>query len=62
VFELVAINVFMCVYLWNNPQLIQSMDDVIRYSDLLFSSDEMAMLGGIVGFWFGSRNWDKKAK
>jgi hypothetical protein len=62
VFELVAINVFMCFYLWNNPQLIQSMDDVIRYSDILFSSDEMAMLGGIVGFWFGSRNWDKKAK
>lgn len=60
VFELVAINVFMCFYLWNNPQLIQSMDDVIRYSELLFSSDEMAMLGGIVGFWFGSRNWDKK--
>jgi len=60
VFELVAINIFMCVYLWNNPQLIQSMDDVIRYSDLLFSSDEMAMLGGIIGFWFGSRNWGKK--
>lgn len=58
--ELVAINVFMCVYLWNNPQLIQSMDDVIRYSDILFSSDEMAMLGGIIGFWFGSRNWSKK--
>lgn len=60
VFELVAINVFMCFYLWNNPQLIQSMDDVIRYSELLFSSDEMAMLGGIIGFWFGSRNWSKK--
>ncbi len=58
--ELVAINVFMCAYLWNNPQLIQSMDDVIRYSDILFSSDEMAMLGGILGFWFGSRTWSKK--
>ena len=58
--ELVAINIFMCVYLWNNPQLIQSIDDVIQYSDLLFSSDEMAMLGGIIGFWFGSRNWSKK--
>ena len=58
--ELVAINIFMCVYLWKNPQLIQSIDDVIQYSDLLFSSDEMAMLGGIIGFWFGSRNWSKK--
>jgi hypothetical protein len=60
VFELVAINVFMCVYLWNHPHLIGSIDDVIQYSDLLFSSDEMAMLGGIIGFWFGSRNWSKK--
>jgi hypothetical protein len=60
VLELVAINVFMCVYLWNNPQLIQSMDDVIRYSDILFSSDEMAMLGGLMGYWFGSRAWGKK--
>jgi hypothetical protein len=60
VFELVAINVFMCYYLWSNPGLISSIDDVVRYSDLLFSSDEMAMLGGIIGFWFGSRNWAKK--
>ena len=60
VFELVAINVFMCYYLWSNPGLISSIDDVVRYSELLFSSDEMAMLGGIIGFWFGSRNWDKK--
>jgi hypothetical protein len=60
--ELVAINAFMAVYLWNRPELIQSIDDVIRYSDVIFSSDEMAMLGGIVGFWFGSRNWDKKSK
>jgi len=60
VFELVAINAFMAVYLWQRPDLITSIDDVIRYSDIIFSSDEMAMLGGIVGFWFGSRNWDKR--
>lgn len=60
VIELLLINGFMCFYLWNNPQLIQSIDDVIRYSDLVFSSDEMAMLGGILGFWFGSRSWGKK--
>jgi hypothetical protein len=58
--ELVAINAFMAVYLWNRPDLIQSIDDVIRYSDIIFSSDEMAMLGGIIGFWFGSRQWSKK--
>ena len=60
VIELLLINGFMCFYLWHNPQLIQSMDDVIRYSDLVFSSDEMALLGGILGFWFGSRSWGKK--
>ena len=60
VFELVAINGFLCYYLWSNPGLITSMDDVLRYADIIFSPDEMAMLGGIIGFWFGSRNWSKK--
>jgi hypothetical protein len=60
VLELVCINAFMAWYLYQHPTLIQSIDDVIRYSDLIFSSDEMAMLGGIVGFWFGSRQWSKK--
>jgi hypothetical protein len=62
VLELVAINAFMAWYLYQTPGLITNMDDVVRYADLIFSSDEMAMLGGIIGFWFGSRNWDKKAK
>lgn len=60
VLELVAINAFMAVYLWNHPTLIQSIDDVIRYADLIFSADEMAMLGAIIGYWFGSRGWQKK--
>jgi hypothetical protein len=60
VLELVVINGFMAAYLWNHPELIKSIDDVIKYSDLIFSSDEMAMLGGIIGFWFGSRQWSKK--
>lgn len=60
VLELVAINAFMAVYLWNHPHLIQNIDDVLKYSDLIFSTDEMAMLGGIIGFWFGSRGWAKK--
>lgn len=58
--ELVLVNAFMCYYLWENPGLIRNIDDVLRYSELVFSSDEMAMLGGIIGFWFGSRNWGKK--
>jgi hypothetical protein len=60
VFELVAINAFMAFYLYQQPGLITSIDDIIRYSDLIFSVDEMAMLGGILGFWFGSRGWSKK--
>jgi hypothetical protein len=60
VLELAAINAFMAWYLYKHPGLINSIDDVIRYSDIIFSSDEMAMLGGILGFWFGSRTWSKK--
>jgi hypothetical protein len=60
VIELLLINGFMAFYLWNHPGLITSIDDVIRYADLIFSEDEMAMLGGILGFWFGSRSWSKK--
>jgi len=58
--ELAAINIFLCFYLWQNPGLITSIDDVLKYADIIFSPDEMAMLGGILGFWFGSRNWSKK--
>jgi len=60
VLELVAINVFLCFYLYTNPGLITSMDDVMRYADIIFSADEMSMLGAIIGFWFGSRTWSKK--
>jgi hypothetical protein len=60
VLELVLINVALVVFLFNNPQLIGSMSDLLLYTDILFTSDEMAMLGGIIGFWFGSRAWGKK--
>lgn len=60
VVELVLVNVFMCVFLWTHPGLITSIEDVVKYSDLIFSSEEMTMLGGIIGFWFGSRGWSKK--
>lgn len=59
VLELLAINGFLAFYLWNHPELIKSIDDVIKYSELIFSSDEMSMLGGIIGFWFGSRGFKK---
>jgi predicted PurR-regulated permease PerM len=60
VIELILINGFLAFYLWKHPEMIKSIDDIVKYSDLIFSTDEMAMLGGIIGFWFGSRNWSKK--
>ncbi len=59
VLELLAINGFLAYYLWSHPELIKSIDDVIKYSELIFSSEEMSMLGGIIGFWFGSRGFKK---
>ncbi len=60
VFELCAINAWIAYYIYSRPNLVMSMDDLIRLSDIIFSTDEMAMLGGIIGFWFGSRGWSKK--
>lgn len=60
ILELCAINAWLAYYVYNNPQLVINMDDLVRLSDIIFSSDEMAMLGGIIGFWFGSRSWAKK--
>jgi hypothetical protein len=60
VFELVAINAWIAYYIYSRPSLVTSMDDLIRVSDIIFSTDEMAMLGGVIGYWFGSRGWNKK--
>lgn len=60
VLELVLLNIFMAIYIWQHPELIRSVDDIVKYSELIFSSDEVAMLGGIIGYWFGSRQWGKK--
>ena len=60
VFELCAINAWIAYYIYSRPSLVTSMEDLVRLTDILFSSDEMAMLGGIIGFWFGSRSWSKK--
>ena len=60
VLELVAINLFLAWNIFTMPGLISNMDDVVKMADTVFSSDEMAMLGGIIGFWFGSRGWSRK--
>ncbi len=60
VLELFVINVGIGIYVYTHPGLINNVDDLIKIATEIFSDDEMAMLGGIIGFWFGSRNWGKK--
>jgi len=60
VLELCAINAWIAYYVYSRPSLVTSMDDLIRVSDIIFSTDEMAMLGAVIGYWFGSRSWNKK--
>ena len=60
IFELIGINTWIAWYGWTHPEIMANMDDFIRFTDIIFTPDEMSMLGGIIGFWFGSRNWQKK--
>jgi hypothetical protein len=60
ILELVAINAAIAWYAFNQPGLIKDVDSLIRITTVIFSEDEMAMLGGIIGFWFGTRSWSKK--
>ena len=60
VLELVLINVYMMYWVMSTPGLVSSMDDIVRLADVIFSTDEMAMLGGVIGYWFGSRGWQKR--
>lgn len=60
VLELLFINCGIGYYVWTHPDMVNSVDDLIRIGNEIFSDDEMAMLGGIIGFWFGSRGASKK--
>lgn len=60
VLELFVINVGIGIYAFTHPGIITNIEDLIKISQEIFSDDEMAMLGGIIGFWFGSRGWGKK--
>ena len=39
VFELCAINAWIAYYIYSRPSLVMSMDDLIRLSDIIFSTD-----------------------
>lgn len=60
VLELVFINAGIGYYVWTHPEMIKTVDDLVRIGNEIFSEDEMAMLGGIIGYWFGSRGNSKK--
>lgn len=60
VLELVLVNIGLSYWVFTHPGVVMSVSDLLIVSDIIFSSDEMAMLGGIIGFWFGSRNWQRK--
>lgn len=61
VLELVLINAGLAWFLLFKEGLgTLTVDEFIRATEIVFSTDEMAMLGGIIGFWFGSRGWSKK--
>ena len=52
--ELVLIN-FVTLFwaMWSGT-------DFVVASDTVFSTDEMAIVASIIGFYFGSRTWEKK--
>jgi hypothetical protein len=59
VIELLLINIALTAWFMMSGE-VQSVDDMIKASDVIFSEDEMALLSGIISFWFGSRQWGKK--
>jgi hypothetical protein len=59
--ELVIINLGLVYFLLFKQGLGSlDVDQFITATNLIFSDDEMAMLGAIIGYWFGSRGWSKK--
>ena len=60
ILELVAINAAIAWFAFTEPGLVKDIESLIRVTSVIFSDDEMAMLGAVVGYWFGTRNWNKK--
>jgi hypothetical protein len=60
ILELTLINLWICYQVFSTPGLITDMESLKVAAEVIFSDEEMAMLGGIIGFWFGSRTWSKK--
>jgi hypothetical protein len=59
VIELVLINIALTYWFMTSGE-VTSVDEMVKASDVIFSESELSMLGGIIGYWFGSRGWGKK--
>lgn len=59
VLELVAINFALTYWMFKHGAVINSVDELVAASDVIFSTEEMALLSAIIAYWFGSRGWKK---
>lgn len=60
VLELVLINISLTAWIFIHGETINTLEQLVAASNVIFSEDEMALLSGIIAFWFGSRQWGKK--
>jgi hypothetical protein len=60
VLELVLVNLWICYHVVTTPGLVTDMASLQAAADIIVSETELSILAGIVSFWFGSRNWQKK--
>jgi hypothetical protein len=60
VLELVLINMGLTYFLLKGGLGNMTVEQFVAATDVIFSQDEMALLSGIIAFWFGSRQWGKK--
>lgn len=60
VIELILINLALVYWSFINGHKFETIDELLKFIDLVFSAEEMAMLGSIIAFWFGSQQWSKK--
>ena len=61
VMELVLINIGLCYFLLFKQGLgTMTVDEFIAAANIIFSEEEMALLSGIISYWFASRQWGKK--
>lgn len=59
VIELFLINLLSMLWIFINNSKIASVQDYVAIMDVVFNTDEMAMLGTIIAMWFGSRGAKK---